>query len=467
MPRFVELLTMGMLSIGLVPACGQTDVAVAQAQDSSGAIPSAQASVSSPSLSGVDYAGVESQTPGKWFLSPQVYGLEMVGTDVGGATGSAPVGSITRAYAALITNRKWKHYDLGLGYIGGVSVYSANGEARQAQAGVLQQGFNWNSGQLQMMDVFSYLPEGGFGWIPFGGLGLFQAAMGSYLSLVTSARFGLLSPSQFASFGNSSRRTNVALVEADQHITARSSITAVAAYGTLHFYSNDLLNDHQVTAQLGYNYVLSRRSEIALIGGYQDFSIGGYSSALQTQFANVVYKRQVSRRLSLVAGAGPLASDFGKVFSMPGRQWSYMALATVGYDLRGTALAFNYLDYENNGSGYLLGARTRRFTASAEHEFSRNWQGLLDVGYARSTALEQVTVPLFNLGSRRSFDAEYVNLQLSHRLTPHFKVFATYVFSNEQFDASTTCLTVTCGLGTRRQMGGIGLSWNPEPIVIH
>jgi hypothetical protein len=475
MLKLGKLLPIGMLFIGLASARGQTSATVEQGQDNPGASGPAQATPSAasasttyPPLVGIDDAGLEAQTVGNWFYRPLVYGLELVGNNIGSGS-STPVGSITRGYGGLTLSRTWKHYGLSLGYVGGGAIFSAGSDQfQQAQYAIMQHEINWKKGRLQVVDVFSYLQQSGFGGIPFGGLSLFDLGVGNFLSLVTLSRFGLLNPSQFATFANTPRTSNVAIVEADQQVTSRSYITALVSDGRLHFFSNGLLDDQQDTAQLGYNYLLSNRSAIAVAGAYQNFGIGGVSSALRNEFANVIYQRQVSRRLSFTADGGPLVSNFSKVFAVPGRQLSGMGLATIAYEWRRSRLTANYLSYENAGSGYLVGAHSNRANLGLEHEFSRHWTGECKVGYARSTALNELTLLVFQLPARQGFDSSYLNLHLSRQLNDHLMAFATYTLTDERFDAtSPPCLTATCGLNTALQEGGIGLLWTPGARRIH
>jgi len=473
MLKRAKLLAIAVFVLGLGSAQGQTNATPEQGQDNSAANGPAQATAPAASttytpLVGIDDAGLESQTVGNWYYKPLVYGLEMVGSNIEGGTGTA-IASITRGYGALELSRTWRHYGLSLGYLGGGTIYSAGSDPlQQAHHVAMQQEINWNKGRLQAADVFSYLQQSGFGGLPFGGLGLFDLGIGNFLSLVSLTRFGLLNPSQFASFANTPRISNVAIVEADQQLSSRSSLTALLSDGRLHFFNSGLLDDQQDIAELGYNYQLSNRSAIAVAGAYQVFGIGGVSSALRNEFANVIYQRQVSRRLSFVAGGGPLWSTYGSVFSTPGRQLSAMGLASVAYEMRRTRLAFNFLSYENAGSGYLVGARTNRATLGVEHEFSRNWTGNLNVGYARSTALEELTVLIFKLPLRTGFDSSYLNLHLTRQLKEHLLAFATYTLTDEKFDASSTsCFTPACGVNTKLQEGGVGLIWTPAARRVH
>jgi hypothetical protein len=474
MLKRAKLLPIGVLVFGLASAQGQTNATVEQGQDTSGASGAAQATAPAASttyapLIGIDDSGLEAQTVGNWFYKLQLYGLELVGTNLEGGTGSTAVGSITRGYGGMELSRTWRHYGLGLGYLGGGAIFSTGSDKlQQAQSAAMQQEVNWNKGRLQVADVFSYLQQSGFGGLPFGGMGLFDLGIGNFLSLVSLSRFGLLNPSQFATFANTPRLSNVAIVEADQQVSSRSTLTALVSDGRLHFFDSGLLDDQQNIAELGYNYQLSNRSAIAVAGAYQTFGIGGVSSALRNEFANVIYERQVTRRLSFVAGGGPLWSSFSKVFSTPGRQLSGMGLVTVSYELRRTRLAANYLSYENAGSGYLVGAHTNRATLGVQHEFSRNWTGELNVGYARSTALEQLTVLVFNLPVRTGFDSSYVNLHLSRQLNEHLMAFATYTLTDQKFDGtSSPCVSAICGVNTRLQEGGVGLLWTPAARRVH
>jgi hypothetical protein len=459
-----------MLLISLGLACAQTTSTVEPAGRVSTSVAAPEqagessATSVSTSLTGIDDSALGSIAEGRWYFQPQVYGSQEVGINV---QGQASVSSITRAIAGLLLDRKWRHYGLGVAYLGAGSVTAAASsvDGAQAQAAVVEQAINWNSGQLQVVDVFGYLPDSGFGAVPFGGWTLFGLGMGSNLTLLASTRFVLLNPSQFASFGNTPRLSNVAIVEADQSVTGRSSVTALASYGVLHFFGNGLLNDQQATGALGYNYLLSSRSAMAFVVAYQNLGIGGVSSAVKTEFATVIYARRISRSLYVIGGAGPLWSEFNQMSFTQGHRLSALGYASVTYQLRRTGLSLNFLSYENAGSGFLLGARTNRITASAFHQFTPRWTGVLTLGYSQNRALEAAATPTVGLPVRRSFDSSYVNVTISRQLTTHLSAFGIYGLTNEKFD-TTSCSPTLCGLATRQEIGA-GLRWSPTAMTIH
>ena len=72
------------------------------------------------------------------------------------------------------------------------------------------------------------------------------------------------------------------MADISENLTPKSAITAAGGYAFTHFYGNDVngtpfIGSSQVSAQVGYNRLLTSHTQIALVYGYQgfDFSVFG------------------------------------------------------------------------------------------------------------------------------------------------------------------------------------------------
>src|SRR5580692_9904436 len=103
-----------------------------------------------------------------------------------------------------------------------------------------------------------------------GGRGGGRRRVGGALGQGLGGLFGL---GEFGSLCQAPRIDNLSVADVVQSLSARSSITAAGGYEIVHFTDNtaNFVDSNQITAQVGYDYQLSRRSQVAVIYGFQDF----------------------------------------------------------------------------------------------------------------------------------------------------------------------------------------------------
>src|SRR6202008_985922 len=93
--------------------------------------------------------------------------------------------------------------------------------------------------------------------------------------------------------------------------TPKSSITAEGGYAFTHFYGSDattgtsFIGGSQVTAQAGYDRILTPHTQMALIYGYQAFDFSVYGTAFHSHVIQGMYGHRISGRMDLSLGAGP------------------------------------------------------------------------------------------------------------------------------------------------------------------
>jgi hypothetical protein len=225
-----------------------------------------------------------------------------------------------------------------------------------------------------------------------------------------------------------------------------------------------LLDSRQVTAQAGYNHVLSRRNTVALVYGFQGFRFPVLGSgSLQSHVVHFLFGHQISGRMSLLLGAGPQLTTFSNpALAGQDRRTSVSARVSLRYRFPKTSVALSYNRFDSSGSGFFAGATSDvvRFTAS--RPITRKWDALLDAGYSHHERLQNITsgVPA------SSFDAGYGGVRFGRYLTRTLKAFVFYHFNELAFGSGFCGTTTPCDDFSTRHVAGVGLSWQPKAIRI-
>src|SRR5579864_2689862 len=230
-----------------------------------------------PPLSGLDLPGLEPHSAPLSYIQPGATFSESLDSNVANNVGTGSVRSVSRALGSVVLQRLWSHYDLAADYIGGAGYYNVKGLGfTSLQQADIDQKITWKRGQLSLRDSFSYLPEGTFGGA-YGSLG--SQGIGS----LGNSNFNVfINGGAFASLGIVPRLLNVSVADVSQYLTPKSAVTAEAGYAVTHFYGNDpntlspYLNSTQITAQVGYNRLLTTHTQVAVEYGYQGFDFSTF-----------------------------------------------------------------------------------------------------------------------------------------------------------------------------------------------
>jgi hypothetical protein len=320
-----------------------------------------------------------------------------------------------------------------------------------------QQKVTWKRGELAVRDSFSYLPEGNFGGA-YGALG--SQSIASLGNSVFSTFWGSES---LGTLGLAPRVMNLSMADVSEYLSPKSAVTGAAGYAFTHFYGNDeatgteFIGNSETSAQLGYDRVLSTKTQIALMGGYQafDFSVSG--TAFHTQIIQAMYGYRVSGRMDFLIGAGP---QFTHLSYISGTQIGVAGRARLRYQFTKFSTELSYERFETSGGGFFAGARTDvgRFVAS--RQLSRVWQLSADLGVSRSARLQPSLLGIEANNYTYGFAGLAVHRAFSHSLYG----YASYQFNELAFDSSYCALSVACNRISNRNVGTIGFDWTPRPI---
>jgi hypothetical protein len=329
----------------------------------------------------------------------------------------------------------------------------------------------WRTGQLAVRDAFSYLPEGSFSLGLYGGvpgLGLARAGLATGIPGGTLPGAHFFGNGNFGAIGFQPRTGNLAIADVVESLSPRSAITVASGFALSHFQkgSANLINSEQWTFEGGYNHLLGRRDQVALVYGFQDFlfpfATGG---DIHTQVANLRYGHTISGRMSLTVGAGPQYTTVYEpgVPSVLAKRWSLSALARLNYKFSRTTTSLSYEKYTSPGSGFFAGADTQAARANITRPLGRTLVFYGDLGYSYHTRLQ--TFLGVGIGGQRYSDG-FAGAILRKSLGRTFGLFAAYHFSELAFDRASCVMNSPCNRISSTNIGSIGVDWHPRPVRI-
>jgi hypothetical protein len=404
-----------------------------------------------PPVTSLDEASLEPAIAARSFLQPGVHVNESVNSNLG----QGGTVAITRLLGSLDLTRLWSRYTFVASYIGGASLYSDSlGQPTQIHAMAAAQRYAWRTGQLQVRDSLTYLPEGSFGFSGFGGAGGSGSGGG-----VAGGGFG--GGSSFGTLGQNPRLTNA------------SSVTLAGGYTFTDFTDTTqpgTINSRQVSGQAGYSRVLNHFDQIGLEYGYQQFQFPIQNAGtIDSHTVQGLYEHQISGRMDLILGAGPQVVVIRTptiIIPNPtppppqlitpantATRISVSARASLRYRFPRDSVALNYNRHTTAGSGIQLGSQTDDLRFTYQHPLNRLWTSNLDVGYSYHSALQLAVNPRALGGT---YQAAFGGGGLTRRLGRYFTMQLHYQYDYLSFSGKTN--------SGNRHVGDFTLSWRPNPI---
>jgi hypothetical protein len=350
----------------------------------------------------------------------------------------------------------WSHSELNVNYTGGGSVsassdFSGNG---YQQVGISQT-LQWKRWQFRFLDQFSRLPESPFG---LGGVGrISTAGVGGTLGEGLPGLQTNYVPNQSIFTATGPRLTNGFVVQGEYFFTARSSVTAVASIGILHFTQGNSIDTEDGIFSLGYNYQVTRRDTLGVLYRFTGFRYPGNPQALNDHAAQLAYGRRITGRLALQLFAGPDVTTFRQPSGAS--QTSVSAGASLKYALRHTELWLTYNRGLSGGSGILTGSTTDQIQAQLSHQILRQWQATAGFGYARN----HETMGILTSSTSRNLNSVFASGGLNRALgrTTNFSVNYTFQHQNNPL-----CGVASCGSSYTQHQIWLGLEWRARPFVL-
>jgi hypothetical protein len=425
-----------------------------------------------PPISGLDQPSLEPNFQPRSMLLGGIEASESLDSNIGSDARPA-LHSVTRGLGGLTLQRLWRRYQLAAAYVGGVGYYNHGGDGlKQIQEVQAQQTVLWRTGQLTMRDSFSYLPEGTFGSEAYGGSGGFQLGLGGLgegmgvLGSTFGGHNGILGSQQFGSLGQSPRITNVAVVDAVQGLSPRSSLTAAGSYGVLHFTdeTQGLINSRQAGAQAGYNYSISKKDQLALTYGFQSFHFPGALGAedITAHVVQGMYGHRVSGRMDLVFGAGPQWTRIADPVFGTTNRLSVAGRVTLRYQFHVTSASLGFERYDSSGSGFFAGAETSVARLQLTRRLGRRYTGNAALGFSHNQRLQSSLLGV----SARSYNYGFAGFAVRRQFGYNWGAFLAYQWSDQIFDTCPVAGQQFCDRIAVRHVLTLGVDWHFRPIRI-
>jgi hypothetical protein len=420
-----------------------------------------------PPISGLDEPNLEPHGAPLSYIQPGATISESVDSNVENSIGGGAVQSISRGLGSVELQRLWSHFDLAAQYIGGVAYYNQQDLGWKAlQQLDVDQKITWRRGEFSIRDSFSYLPEGNFG-AAYGSLG------SQGIASLGDTAFGIFwGGSNLGTLGLVSRITNVTIADVSQNLTPKSAVTVAGGYAVTHFYGTEanpiageppiaLLNNTQVSGQVGYDRILSPRTQVAVVYGYQGFDFASFNTSFHSNVILGMYGHRITGRLDFLIGAGPEITDTTVGGTLSDRRLGAAGRMRFRYLFRRTSVDLNYQRFETSGSGLFAGAQTDLAVLSVQHQLTRVWNVFSDLGYSRNSRILEV-----NAVNANTYSYGFIGVGVHRAFGHDFHGFASYQFNQLAFDNSYCAGLPDCNRIGNRSVGTIGLDWTPRPIRI-
>ena len=409
-----------------------------------------------PPVTSLDEMSLEPAIAVRSYLLPGIHVGESVNSNLSNRGSANGTVGITRLLGSLDLTRLWSRFAFSADYVGGVALYSNDWSGpSQTQAASLGQRYAWRTGQVQLHDCLTVLPEGSFGFSGFNGAGSGAMAGG------VSGCQGFGGGSNFGSLGNNPRLTNVSSIDIRESLNPRSSITAAGAYSFTDFLSGTAqsqgaINTRQESGQVGYSHVLNHFDQLGLQYGFDQFQFPTKGAGkIDSQTVQVLYEHAISGRMQLILGAGPQWVTLHPPSASTTTKLNASVHAVLQYRFPRDTVALSYNRHTTAGSGIQLGSQTDDARATFSRPLSRLWTGSLDGGYSHHTALQ----PAVGNAIGGSYQAGFGGGGLTRRLGRFFSLQMHYQYTYEFFNSAQIA---NGNFG--RHIGDITLSWHPAPI---
>jgi hypothetical protein len=439
---------------GTVPGSGPAGQAAEQGQ------------ATSSSTDSRSFMGAEEFSPGRVGLThsyvlPSLIISEMADSNFRLGSGKQSFETINTVVGRLTLGKAGRHSTISLDYRGGAQIYNHRSDlnASMHQFGITgsYQGRQWG---FMLDDRASYLPEGNFGYGGFGysgGLGMsLGGASGSNLASLNPA-FGT-SGALFTGRGSQIMNTSVAQVQ--YATSARSSISVAGSYSLLHFRSPGFIDTNSSTFFVSFSHAVTARDFVGMEYGLSLFKLQNSVPAFQSHVFQFTYGHQISGRLALQVGAGPLINKFTNPVTGSTAPLSWTAVSTLQYRARRGSLDLSYSHYTTAGGGILAGAETDRVYSSWSVRLSRNWTGSLGPGYAHNRSLPQTSLA----NTKSKYDSFYARASLSRNFGRYATMFLSYNYETQRSDL-TPCLAGDCRKSVLRHLVSFGFDFHPRQLV--
>jgi hypothetical protein len=178
-------------------------------------------------------------------------------------------------------------------------------------------------------------------------------------------------------------------------------------------------------------------------------NFSGADTVLNENRAGLLFGRQITGRLAMELGAGPLyVSSNGTSADFTDLDWQ--GQASVNLHLHSTEIRAGAMRMLTAGSGVLYGALTSSIEGSLGRTMRRG-NATLSFGVARNEGIS----------TQERYDTQFLSATVNHNLGRWVGAFLSY---NVQHQTSANCPATSCAITGVQQVFGVGVKWTTRPI---
>jgi hypothetical protein len=352
----------------------------------------------------------------------------------------------------------WNRSKLALNYSGGgfftTSSQESNGWYQQL---ALADTITLNRWQVQIFDLFSYIPESDFGF--FGGSGLALPGIGGPLGPPLPGLTPSILPNQSIYSAIGPRYGNAFAAQVTYMLSHRGSITVGGSYGLLRFTQPGNIDNNNAIANVGYNYALNKTDSIGAFYQFAGYHYVGQPQAIGAHTVSFVYAKKVAQRIALKLYGGPQFAFYRVPIGGKTQSSNGSAGVTLTYAVQRGSINASYFHGLTAGSGIFLGAITDQLTVGYARQLGIAWTGNVYFGYSRNSSLGS-----FAGAPSAAFNDWFFGAGVSRAFGRNVNFVVNYIARIENSNAAT-CSGPGCNTDYTQNMVTVSLRWHSRPFV--
>jgi hypothetical protein len=415
-----------------------------------------QATPDTNTLAGAQLFGVGSLERPHNIFDPSLSASEL-GVTLPNTAGQLVLASETLVGGSLNFNRLWSKYHFTTIYTGG-EIFTrgqniVNNQDSQFHDLTVMQEVDWARWHILLRDDFVASPGAAFTGTGMGGPGLIAQLSSTIESTLNSIGQGFV-PSETIQNGNAMRYRNSSLAQVEYFFNRRSSFTVAGSYGFLQFPDAGFINSHMVNAQAGYDYSFDPNNSVGILASYTKINYPGSPNSTTSYLGALAYGWKMTGRLAFQVAGGP--EQIRSTSSAGGFQVWYASFnSALTYERRRNGYSLSFMRGLSSGSGVFAGAESNIITLAAHRQFTRNWLGSINGGYAINNSLAPVGTPTVR------FDNWFAGASIGRGIGRHFEVNFNYAIQRQNSPA--TCPVISCGVVGLQQTFGVTANLHLRP----
>ncbi|HEV2424256.1 MAG TPA: hypothetical protein VGZ29_05460 [Terriglobia bacterium] len=417
-------------------------------------------------LAGAEAITTTLPSAGRSYLTPSFSIWQGVDTNprlISGQSGATGATAAAIPVGTLGLHVMGRHNSFDLGFSGGGVLYesdwSNSAAFDQLEISDMYTARRW---KLFFSDRASYLPEAALGFGGIGFAGVFNNSQSLGIGGGVTQMNSFYTPEQSFLTGYAGTTSNVGMAQFQYFATPRTSVTAMGAFGYMHYSQSGLTSSNDRFGTLSIDHEFTPTQSLSFSYTVSQIHFNGGTVAFSDNMWRLGYGYRITNHFSLTLVAGPELT-YSAIAGVTGesKRLGWAGQGRLGYRRERGGASISYMHYLTPGSGVFQGAETSLLSVAVNHELSRRWSGDVTAAWSRNGAFGSYSVSSANRGVGQ-INYEYGSVRLSRTLGHTTRFFAVYELQHQAAGAP-----VVAGSNSRVlnvQIVGLGFEWHPRPL---